>query len=327
MLRSLLLAVWVLPLWAQSTLYVCASMTKDYVVGAKLRPSGLFRRTTAGAWEHAGFNHPFVFGIGYDSLDPSTLYLAAGNGLIRAANRGEKWTILTGSDITELRDLWLDGGTPGTIYIAHTAGIRLSRDAGRTWREIGGGLHRKYTEAIRGDARNGGVVLAGTEEGIFRSDNAGASWRLAGAAGFQIMRLEQSPHDPCEWMAATQQGGLFGSRDCGSTFENVGRLGVGNNLYAVAFDPSDPDRVAVAGWGPGVVVSSDRGKNWLPRNSGLASTEVTAVVFDPGKPRRLFAAVHEQAIYRSEDAGVTWVKDGLEGSHVTCLRFIPEGRQ
>ena len=42
-----------LPTLAQHTLYVCAANTTQYVVGAKLAPSGVFRKTVGGAWESA----------------------------------------------------------------------------------------------------------------------------------------------------------------------------------------------------------------------------------------------------------------------------------
>ena len=47
-----------LSLAGQSTLFTCMSSTKDYVVGAKLPMSGLFFKDSAGAWRHAGYNHP-----------------------------------------------------------------------------------------------------------------------------------------------------------------------------------------------------------------------------------------------------------------------------
>ena len=115
MLRFLALALLPATLLGQYSLYTCASEAKEYVVGAKLPPSGLFRRSAAGGWEHAGFNLPFLFSLDYDRADASIIYLAAGNGLIRAADHGRKWTILTGSDITEVRDVALDPNAPGTI--------------------------------------------------------------------------------------------------------------------------------------------------------------------------------------------------------------------
>ena len=322
----LLLVASSLPLAAQYSLYSCMSITKEYVVGAKLAPSGLFLRSATGEWRHLGYNHPFVFALDYDPRDPATLYLAAGNGLIQASDHGRKWKILTGSDVTELRDVAVDRNAPGTIYFAHCAGIRATHDAGRTWQEISAGLHRKYTEAIRVDRERSGVLLAGTEEGIFRSEDDGTTWRLAGAAAFQTMHIEQSPKDSCYWLATTQGGGLFASKDCGRSFENQGNLGVGRNLYDIAFDPANPDRIAVAGWGFGVSISEDRGRTWQFRNSGLPNTDVWSVTFDPAKPGRLYASVHEEAIYVSADGGVSWAKDGAEGSVATRMKFVPAAK-
>ena len=298
------------------------AVTKDYVVGAKLPTSGLFRRVAPGQWGHLGYNHPFEFAVDSDPGDSSVVYVAAGNGLLRVPREGKSWKILTGEDVTELRDLSID--SKGTIYFAYAAGIRMSADHGVTWREISANLPRKYTEAIRADRSRTGVLVSGGEDGVWRSENAGTSWRRAGASGFQVMRIEQSPHDPCVWFAGTQQGGLFVSRDCGVTFENSGRVGVGRNIYDIAFDPSAPNRIALAVWGEGVLISEDGGKTWLTRGRPLPNPDIWSVVFDPVKAGRLFASVHEEAVYVSDDAGLTWTRDGLEGSIVNRMKFLPE---
>src|SRR5689334_19282911 len=243
--------------------------SKGYVVGAKLPPSGIFVKPSGGGWQHLGYNHPFVAALDYDPSDPRTLYVAAGNGLIRIS--GDRWKILTGSDVTELMDVAVDRNAPGDIYFTHTRGISFSHDRGATWSDASAGLHRKYSHAIRVDARRSGVLLAGNEEGIFRSEDQGGTWRLAGAAGYQVQRIEQSPHDPCFWLAGTQNGGIFLSRDCGVTFESGGNIAVGHNVSDIAFDPSTPGRVAIAGWEIGVLVSEDGGKSWKSRNAGLPS--------------------------------------------------------
>jgi len=325
-MRCLLaLAMASLPAAGQYTLYACMVTSKGYVVGAKLPPSGLFLKSDAG-WRHAGYNHPAIWALDFDPLDPSTIYVAAGNGLLRVTARGEQWKILTGSDVTELLDVSLDPNAPGTIYFSHTAGIQVSHDRGETWHDASGNLRRKYAAALRADRKRTGVLLAGAEEGIFRSEDGGQHWRLAGAAGFQTLHIEQSPHDPCYWLAATEGGGLFESTNCGVTFESNGNLGVGRNLYDIAFDPSAANRVAVAGWGPGAAISEDRGKTWQLRNAGLPSANVWSVAFDPASPGRIYASVHEEALYVSGDYGLSWKRDGLEGSAVFRMKFIPEVR-
>lgn len=325
---------WMLPLAmlpcaiaAQYTLYTCMVTSKGYVVGAKLPPSGIFRKAPAGPWQHAGYNHPFVSALDFDPRNPSVLYVAAGNGLIQVTENGERWKILTGSDVTELMDVSVDPNTPADIYFSHTRGIRVSHDGGATWNDASAGLHRKYTMALRVDRQHKGVLLAGNEEGIFRSPDGGQSWKLAGASGYQALHLEQSPHDPCRWLASTQGGGLFVSSDCGVTFESNGSLAVGRNLSDIAFDSTTPNRIAVAGWGLGVMLSEDNGKTWQSRNTGLPTTSVWSVAFDPATPGRLYAGVHEEALYVSQNYGRSWTRDGLEGSRVFRMRFVPEVRK
>jgi hypothetical protein len=318
---ALLLAVGWLPAFAQSSLYACGSSAKEYVVGAKLPASGIFVRS-AGQWRHAGFNHPSVTAFDFDPRDPSVVYAAAGNGLLRVSENGERWKILTGSDVTELMDVAVDRNRAGTIYIAHTAGIAVTHDGGAAWHDTSAGLRRKYTAALRVDSRRAGVLIAGTEQGLFRSEDDGASWKLAGAAGIQVLHIEQSPHDACFWLASTEGSGLFASTDCGVSFESAGNLGVGRYIYDVAFDPSAAGRIAVAGWGMGVTVSEDGGKTWQPRNAGLPSANAWSVAFDPSG--RLYASVHDEAVYASGDAGRTWRQDGLPGSSIFRMKFIPE---
>ena len=324
-LLALLLAAMPLPVAAQYALYACGSNSRDYVVGATLPPSGIFVRAADGQWRHAGFNHPDITAFDYDPRDPSVVYAAAGNGLLRVAKNGEGWKILTGSDVTELLDVAVDYNWPGTIYFAHTAGIQVSHDSGATWHDASAGLRRKYTAALRVDMLHAGVLLAGTEQGIFRSEDGGKSWKLAGAAGIQVLHIAQSPHDACFWLASTEGGGLFASHDCGVTFESNGSLGVGRNLYDVAFDGA-ANRIAVAGWGVGVAVSADAGKTWQARNYGLPSTSVWSVAFDPALPGRLLAGVHEGGVYLSDDDGATWRWVGLAGSSIFRMKFVPEAR-
>ena len=171
------------PVNTRYTLYACMVQSKGYVVGAKLPPSGIFVKAAAGEWRHVGFNHPSISAVDYDPADPSTVYVAAGNGLLRVTDGGERWKILTGSDVTELLDVAVDRNAPGTVYFSHTAGIQVSHDHGTTWQDAARSLHRKYTAALRVDSRHSGYLLAGNEEGIFRSEDGGDSWRLAGAAG------------------------------------------------------------------------------------------------------------------------------------------------
>src|SRR5437763_12781779 len=131
-MRSLMVLVLLtqFPAAAQYTPDPCMATTKNYVVAAALLPSGIFLKTAAGEWRHPGYNQPFITALDYDVRDPRTLYVAAGNGLLRLTDEGRRWKILTGSDVTELRDVAGDQNTPGTVYFGHTGGIAGTHDGG-----------------------------------------------------------------------------------------------------------------------------------------------------------------------------------------------------
>jgi len=119
------LAMLPLPVAGQYTLYTCMVTSKDYVVRATLPPSGIFLKSGTGEWRHAGYNHPFINALDYDPRNPDTIYVAAGNGLLRVSHRGERWKILTGSDVTELLDVAVDRNVDGATHFTHAAGIRV----------------------------------------------------------------------------------------------------------------------------------------------------------------------------------------------------------
>lgn len=308
-------------------LFVSGASSKGYVVGARLPPSGVFERV-GGEWRQRGFTHPAIAGMDYDRGDPSVLYLAGGNGCIRAGEGGGKWRITTSWDMTELLDVAVDPHHRDTVFIALPDGVARTEDGGRTWRRVEAGLVRKFTKTIRVDRARPGHLLAGTESGLFASANNGEVWRRTEDGGVgMITHLAQSPHDEQVWVAATQGDGVARSDDGGRTWRRATALPLGETYYQVAFDPGRKGRLAVCGWQGGVRVSDDGGVTFTERSAGLPSKQVWSVAFDPGRPGRLLAGVHEQAVYVSEDAGAHWVPIGLPGWIVTSFVFVPEGRR
>ena len=303
-MRASIFLLLCLPLAAQFRLYTCMVTSRGYVVGAPLPPSGIFQKPAGGAWEHIGYAHPFVSALDYDPRDPSTLYLAAGNGLIRATDRGRTWKILTSYDVTELRDLAVDRNAPGTIYFAHTAGIRVSRDGGATWQAADRGIRRKYTEAIRVDRSRAGHLVAGTEDGLFYSVDGGPlldarrRGRISGPAHRAVAGRCRASGSPSRRAAACSSPATAG---------RASRIPAASGSIAISTTspsiPPQPGRIALGGWGVGVLVTEDGGKTWQSRNAGLPRPDVWSVAFDPAKPGRLYASVHEEALYVSDDSG------------------------
>ena len=315
----LLLAVLPLPVAAQYTLYTCMVTSKDYVVGAKLPPSGIFLKSAGGEWRHAGYNHPFINALDYDPRIPATLYVAAGNGLIRVTGTGETVEDSDRQRRHRTADVAVDRNAPGTDLLqphrGHSESPTTAAPPGRTRAPACTG---STPTAIRVDSRQARRIWwRATKRASSAARTAARSWQLAGAAGFQVLHIEQSPHDACYWLAATQGGGLFVSTDCGVTFESNGNLGVGRNLYDIAFDPASPDRIAVAGWGVGVAISrrsrqdvADRATPDCRRRLCGASRSIR-----PSRAASTPACTRRRSTSRRITAR-PGRKDGLEGSRV-----------
>jgi photosystem II stability/assembly factor-like uncharacterized protein len=311
----------------QHDLYVCATVSLNYVIGSKLTTlSGLYQRGADNTYGHFGLNFPGIFNLAVDPRDPARLYVASLNGALCSTDGGKTWRIGTSWDMTEPKDIFIDPNAPDNIYLALPDGIAVSHDRGLTWprRETGLPERGKYTQVVKVDRTRAGRALAGCESGLYLTENAAASWRRVFPTKATITDLRQSPHDPALWLATTQSDGAMISRDGGLTWKKFESVPSSEALYNIAFDATNPLRYALGSWTYGVLTTEDGGQTWTERNAGLPAEHcVFRVGIDPDNGR-LYAAVYKEALYDSEDFGRTWRKAGLEGSTVYNFVFVPK---
>lgn len=304
-------------------LLICASMTKDFTIGKKTtRLSGLFFMEDRTTPHHLGFNHPRQDAVAVDPRDYSTIFTVGLNGVLRSLDLGGNWRIMTSWDMTEPKDIAIDPNAPDHIYIALPDGIGVSRDSGTTWTRMDAGIRRKYTQSILVDRTRAGRLVAGTEKGIYLSEDAAETWLLVQPAEATVTDVEQSPHDPLTYLATTQENGVLMSHDGARTWHQLSGLTSAHTLHNGDFDATNPDRLAVSGWTIGVQVSEDGGKTWSARNDGLPSTNVWQVGIDPDLSGRLYCSPHQDAVYISDDFGRTWQRGFFEGAVVWDFAFI-----
>jgi photosystem II stability/assembly factor-like uncharacterized protein len=308
-------------------LYLCAVVNKNYVIGSKLvTPNGIFRRGADGTFEHLGSNFPGILNLSTDPRNRQVFYTATLNGCVQTADGGQTWRIGTSWDMTEPKDVCVDPNAPDHIYLALPDGIAVSPDRGATWPRCENGLPQrgKYTQTIEADRTKAGRVLAGCESGIYLTEDGARSWRRVLPATATVDDVQQSPHDPQLWLAVTQSDGAFRSRDGGRHWEKLAGVPADAALYNVAFDATRPERIAIASWVHGVLVTEDGGRTWAARNAGLPdAAHVFKVGIDPDNGR-LYASLYASFIHVSDDFGRTWRQAGLEGSTVYNFVFVPK---
>lgn len=311
-------------------LYLCAAINKNYVIGSKLVTlNGLYRRQADGGFQHLGSNFTGLFALAVDPRNPRVCYAATLNGAMTSSTGGERWRVATGWDMTEPKDIALDPHAPDHIYLALPDGVAVSADAGATWprREQGLPDRGKYTQTIEVDRAQAGRVLAGCESGIYLTEDGAATWRRVLPTRATVDDIQQSPHDPRWWLAVTQSDGAFESRDGGRTWQKLAGVPAAEALYNVAFDPTNAQRIAIASWHYGLLVTEDGGRTWTARKEGLPEQDhVFRVGIDPDDGR-IYLSFYQGTIHVSADFGRTWRTAGLDGSTVYNFVFVPRSAQ
>ncbi len=154
-------------------------------------------------------------------------------------------------------------------------------------------------EAIASDA---GHVYAGTDSGVYVSNNNGDTWtqELTDLTDSEIFSLAVTPNGTI--LAGTEGGGISRSTDFGTSWSgaNTG-IPSGSNILSVA---SDGHGNIFAGHSTeGVFYSSDDGLSWTARNSSMENAAIFSLTVAPDGT---VYAGSKQFIFSSTDEGEHW---------------------
>ena len=256
---------------------------------------GLYKTTDGGRTWKAILQAPAAFtdrvGCGEVVMDPSdssVLYAAL------YARRRTPWSFSAGPAATENQDL---------------GGIYKTTDAGSTWKKLGGGLP-DLTGRIGIDVfrKNPKIVYATVQSfegaeganqdvrsrvgGIFRSDDAGASWTRTSPLNPRPFYFSQIRVDPENDQRVYVLGfQLHVSDDGGRSYrEDLGQK-VHPDCHAFAIDPRTPQRVLI-GTDGGAYQSFDAGKSWEHMNR-IAAGEFYRITLDGSTPYRVCGGLQD----------------------------------
>ena len=236
--------------------------------------------------------------------DPSTIYVAtASGGLWKSVNRGITWTNLwERMPVSTFGDLAIAPSDPNILY------------------------------AGTGEQQNRQSTSWGN--GIYRSDDAGATWRHLGLEETRHTgRVQVHPSNPdIVYVAAlgnlwrsTADRGVYRSRDGGRSWDKVLHIDEHTGAVDLVIDPSNPDVLYAAmyqrqrrtwgfnggGPGSGIYKTADGGDSWRELTNGLPAGDKgrIGIAVSASNPQILNALVQhagESGGYRSEDGGESW---------------------
>ncbi len=193
------------------------------------------------------------------------------------------------------------------------------------WREAHRSLNGRNITSV---VAHQGVILAGTRQGILRSDDLGQSWQEVnqGLTTPHVRWLAHHPDRSDLQFAGTEPAGIYVSHDGGGTWRPCPEVSALRDERGWSL-PYSPEAGCVRGLAfngqrafaavevGGVLISDDRGETWqLAKGSqfrasfpppGSVHPDVHSLEVHPSSPDLVYAPTGG-GFYRSLDGGNTW---------------------
>jgi photosystem II stability/assembly factor-like uncharacterized protein len=166
-----------------------------------------------------------IMSISLAPSDPNAIWVGTDDGLVQVTRDGGKtWTNVASNvpnapQWARVYQVGVSPYDPGTAYVAFDAHmlddrrayVYRTRDFGRTWQSIGAGLPAVPVYVVREDPNRRGLLVAGTDTGLFCSADDGGTWRALKAGNFPTVpvydvQFVKPSHD---LVVATHGRGLF----------------------------------------------------------------------------------------------------------------------
>jgi photosystem II stability/assembly factor-like uncharacterized protein len=235
--------------------------------------------------------------------NPSVLYAAM------YARRRTPWSFDAGPQASDGKDL---------------GGIFKSEDGGASWKKLEVGLPKETGRiGISVHAKNPRIVLAvvGSDAqgssgfdvrskagGVFRSDDAGATWKRTSPLNPRPFYFSQIRVDPENDKRVYVLGFMIHvSDDGGATFREDAFKKVHPDCHDLVIDPARRDRLLL-GTDGGVYQSYDAGKSWQFQNN-FAAGEFYRISVDQSTPYRICGGLQDNLNWVGPSA--TFTKDGI----------------
>ncbi len=294
---------------------------------------GMFKSTDQGqSWTFSSYNleNPYIMLIAAHPIEPQTVFVTTNGGVYVSLDSGLTWErvakeffsdseLLPGIshfhgisfDPKDPKHIYVGGG--GDQYSPNGAGISISEDGGKNWKQANTGFEIDvHVSKIVADKNNPSIIYATTQGatnfqektgngyGVFKSTDYGQSWKKinSGLETVETNTIALDPNDSNVIYLGTDDDGIYKSTDGGASWKKLTiaelpqKYGVGD----IVIDPSDSNIVYAATvdyfrlfvdrgllGDYGVYISKDAGKTWKQFNEGLKHKGAFALELDKEK--------------------------------------------
>jgi photosystem II stability/assembly factor-like uncharacterized protein len=275
-------------------------------------------------WESLGPYGGHALKIVLDPKDPSHLFVATKNGQVyHSTNRGVRWTSLPFSVNANaaLHAIAVHPETSDVLYLgvaensaqplnSGISGVFKSDDGGQTWTLLPAtrdwpvlslAIHPKQPQ----------VIVAGTLQGVYRSENAGAEWKRISPLNHPdlkgVVSLALDPTNVQVIYAGTPHL-PWRTQDGGASWTSIHQGMIDDSdMFSIAVDRTDPQRIFASACS-GIYRSSSRGDLWSKMQGIPGTNRRTHIILQDPVDSKIIYAGTTQGLWKSPDGGSTWQK-------------------
>lgn len=267
-------------------------------------------------------SHPTISGTVYAATKEDGIY--------RTSNGGLNWEKLDQFEaVADVANIAVrDPLNPLALFVGTQGfGVQVSTNGGGTFIPRAKGLGNLNVRSLAFDTDDPRILYAGTEQGLFKTSNAGLNWQSTGLAEGLVTDLEvDTGSRPRRIRLVSYHRGMGISADQGTSFEmkSVGLTSLDLTSVATELTSTGLRTWVTMRGGDGVAYSDDDGGTWhSAAGSGLSDRNVNDLAIQPGG--HLWIAT-DSGVFFSDNVGLSWshVAAGLPvGVPVTSLSMDP----
>jgi len=229
--------------------------------------------------------------------------------------------------------------TPVRIYAGTQEGLFAYRSRNGSWEKVSVAFESGTIDAIDGLRRAPNVVFLGvTQDGLYRTDDAGKSWRRVFEGNVRAVTVD--PTDEKVVYVGVEPIHLYRSEDGGNGWEEL--IGVQalpaevkknwtfprpphrEHVRHIFVQSDDPNILLVCLEHGGIIRSFDRGKTWQDVSRGIDYLDIHHISSAPGRKDLFFVATADKspgywdrperaqgALFRSRNLAQSWERVGV----------------
>ncbi len=229
--------------------------------------------------------------------------------------------------------------SPVRIYAGTQEGLFVYRSRNGSWEKVSVAFESGTIDAVDGLRSQPNIVYLGvTQDGLYRTDDAGKSWRRVFEGNVRAVTVD--PTDENVIYVGVEPIHLYRSEDGGKSWvELVGvqalpaevkknwtfpRPPYREHVRHIFVQSDDPSILLVCLEHGGIIRSFDRGKTWQDVSRGIDYLDIHHISSAPGR-KDLFFVATARGFFKSNDPGNGWqrAEQGFTRDYFHDFVFLP----